>query len=161
MTKISSIEQVFVTKLQALYDVEAELTKAIPKMIKVATDESLKMGFTNHLEETKNQAKRLEEIFAKLDVKPKKMKGEGIRGIVNDASWTMTQDAEGPFMDWMIASNARYVEHYEMAGYMSAVELSLTMGDEEITDLLMETLEEEKAADNVLSEAMKENLRML
>lgn len=161
MKKINTVDDAFVTKLQALYDVERELEKALPKMAKKVKDPTLKAGLSDHLKETKNHTARLESIFELLSVKPKKLKSEGIRGIVEDASWVMKQNYSEALMDSMIAAAGRYAEHYEIGGYMGAVELSIFLGQNEITALLLETLEEEKASDQKLALALRSNLKLV
>jgi ferritin-like metal-binding protein YciE len=156
MTKINSFNKAFIIKIQSLYDIENQLVIALPKLAKYSTNPDLKEGFEMHLEETKEHIKRLEKIFEMLDEKPHKTKVEGIRGIIDDSSWIMTADVEdNNLRDVMLASSARYAEHYEMAGYMSAILEAETLKMPEAVDLLTETLEEEQVADESLAECMK------
>lgn len=162
MPKVSDTKKVFLTKIQALYDMEKELEKSLPKMEKAAHDPALKESFHKHLEETKEHSARLEDIFESLGEKPKKLKSEGIRGIIEDGKWVMQEvDAPDEIKDEMIASSARNVEHYEMAGYMSAIEEADFLELDEASELLKQTLEEEKATDEVLSSAMKESMELM
>ena len=161
MTKINTVGEAFVTKVQALYDIEKELEKALPKMAKRVTDPILKEGLKEHIEETKNHTSRLLSIFGILDIKPKKLKSQGIRGIIADTTWVMSQDYPEALMDSMIAASGRYAEHYEIGGYMGAVELSMFLDQPEITNFLLETLEEEKVADQKLGEAMRSNMKFV
>lgn len=140
-------------KIAALYDIEQVLVRALPKMAKVATDIDVKNGFTNHLEETKEHVKRLEKIFKLLDAKPKKLKCEGIRGIVLDGEWSIEHLEKGTVLDVALIRAAEYAEHYEMAGYIAAIDWAKTLGLTEVVDLLKQTLEEEKTADDTLRKA--------
>jgi len=158
MKKISSIEQAFLIKIQALYDIEKQLEKALPKLVKASTDSELKKGLRDHLEETKNHSKRLEEIFSMLNSEPKKLISEGIRGIIEDVNWVAKVEGLSSVKDSMIASSARYAEHYEMAGYMSAILQAELLGMGEAVKLLSQTLEEEENADKSLESAMKKSL---
>lgn len=158
MEKITDTMRALEMKLQALYDIEHEIEKALPKMEKAASDEVLKEGFRVHLDETKEQSKRLEKAFRILGFDVKKTKCEGIRGIVADASAVMKVDASAPIKDAMLAASARYVEHYEMAGYLSAIAEATYLGADEVVDLLRETLREEEATDAKLDTAMSDCL---
>src|SRR4051812_43215246 len=86
-SSLVTLQDLFIIKLKSLYDVELQLIKALPKMAKNATNPDLKTGFLEHLEETKNHVKRLEDIFKTIDEKVGKTKTEAIRGLVTDAEW--------------------------------------------------------------------------
>ena len=154
--KVKDMEKAFELKLQALYDIEKQIEKALPKMAKVASSESLKEGFTMHLKETKEQLKRLEKAFELLGVAPKKLRSEGIRGIIVDGEWVMEVEGPDEIKDSMLASAARYVEHYEMAGYLSACAHAKVLGLSKIEALLTESLGEEEATDKKLEKAMQD-----
>ncbi len=158
MAKINTLQDSFLAKLQALYDIENEIIKALPKMVEAASDPELKDALSSHLEETKEQAHRLEQAFEMLEEKPKKLKAEGVRGIIEDGKWVMDADAPDALKDAMLASAARYVEHYEMAGYMSAIEEASLLGYDDIAELLSDSLSEENAADDKLVSVMKDSM---
>ena len=160
MAKVTTSSKAFLIKIQALYDIEKQLEKALPKMEKAATDPELKAGFKLHLKETKEHAKRLEKIFRMLDNKPRKTKSEGIRGIIADGEWVADVDAPEELADSMLASAARYAEHYEMAGYMSAIEEAKLLDLTEAETLLSETLAEEEKTDATLAVAMRKGLKL-
>jgi ferritin-like metal-binding protein YciE len=155
-----ALHGLFITKLHALYDMENEIVKALPKMAKKATDPELKEGFEQHLEETKNQVKRLEKAFSLLGEKAKKLKGEAIRGMVEDTSWGMTHIKGSEALDANLIAAAQYVEHYEIAGYGSAIEWAKEMGHTEVAELLEATLEEEKATDEKLDHLAKSKINV-
>ena len=160
MTKIIDGTKAFFIKIQSLYDIEKQLEKALPKLAKASTDPELIEGFLAHLEETKVHSERLEKIFEMLDVSPKKMKCEGIRGIVEDGVWVTEVDAPESLKDSMIAGAARYAEHYEMAGYISAIEEAAALGLDDAVELLTLTLTEEQQADKTLQRAQKKGLAL-
>lgn len=145
-----TMRDLLVQKVQALYDIENEIVKALPKMEKKAEDSKLKTAFRTHLQETQGHVKRLEQAFNILGEKPKKLKCEGIRGIIEDGAWVM-QNVPQPALDANLIAAAQYVEHYEMAGYGSAAKWAELLGEEDIKDLLGQTLEEEQAADEKLT----------
>ena len=149
--KTKNLEEAFLVKIQALYDIETQLVKALPKMAKKASNEELRNALVDHLEETKEHVARLEEVFKAKDLKPKKVKVEAIRGLIADAEWTMSNSGSDEVRDASIIAAAQYVEHYEIAGYGAAVEWAKVLGDQDAEELLSVTLEEEKTADEKLS----------
>ncbi len=139
-------------KLKALYDTELQLAKALPKMAKKATDPELSAGFEDHLAETEEHVRRLEDIFERLGEKASKTKVEAIRGMIADADWLMKNIKDAEALDASLIAAGQYAEHYEMAGYGAAKEWAKLLGLNEIEDILNETLKEEKAADAKLNE---------
>lgn len=156
--KIDNLHSAFITKLRSLYDIERELTKALPKMSKKATDPELKKGFANHALETKTHLERLENAFELLGQKPKKKKSEAIRGLVADAEWVMKNAENSETRDAMMIAAAQYVEHYEIAGYGTAVTWAKLMKHTEVAGLLAETLKEEEMTDKKLNMVAKEKI---
>ncbi len=148
-----NLNDLLITKVSALYDVENNLIKALPKMAEAATDPDLIAGFEEHLEETKNQVGRLEEIFALLDADPEKIKVEAIRGLIADGEWVIKNVHGDEARDANLIRVAQYIEHYEIAGYRGAIAWAKTLGKDDVADLLEETLEEEVMADEKLDEA--------
>jgi len=147
-----SLQDLLLLKLKALYDIETQIVKALPKMIKKTDDEDLRTAFEEHLQETEVHVARLEEAFALMDIKPAKTKVEAIRGLVNDVEWVMKNVSGPEALDAHIIAAAQYIEHYEIAGYATASEWANLLGMEEISNLLISTLEEERAASQKLSE---------
>jgi ferritin-like metal-binding protein YciE len=158
MKKINDLQEAFVLKIQALYDIEKQLEKALPKLAKASSDQELKEGFMNHFGETQDHSQRLEQIFSLLGTSPKKLRCEGIRGIIEDGEWVTKVTAPETLKDAMIAGAARHAEHYEMSAYLGAIEEAQALGLEEAAELLRNTLEEEESADRTLSEAVKKSL---
>ncbi len=158
---IEGLPELFLLKIKALYDIESQLIKALPKMAKNSADPQLKAGFKEHLEETKQHAKRLEQIFATLKMKPQKTKVEAIAGLIKDAEWLIKNVKGKQALDASLIAAAQYVEHYEMAGYGTAKEWALLLGNERAAELLEETLAEEKGADEKLNSLAKSKINKL
>ncbi len=148
----SQLMKLFEDELKDIYWAEKALTKAIPKMIKNATSEELIEALDNHLAETEEQITRLEQIFEILGKKATAKKCEAMEGLIKEAGTIMESCEEGAMCDAGIISAAQKVEHYEIASYGTLRQFAETLGLTEIESLLEATLEEEKAADEKLSE---------
>lgn len=146
-----TLQTLYLSELKDLYNAEQQLVKALPKMAKNAESQPLRESFSNHLEETKNQVTRLEQIFASLGESPKGKKCVGMEGIVEEGAETM-EDYEGAVLDAALISAAQRVEHYEIAAYGSVCAYAELLERSEDLGLLKETLEEEKQADEKLTE---------
>jgi ferritin-like metal-binding protein YciE len=157
----NTLLELLTIKMQALYDIELQLTKALPDMAEAANDNNLKEAFEMHLEETENHVSRLEQGFLLLSVKPKKLKVEAIRGLIDDGKWVIKQKMSGEAIDAMLVGAASAVEHYEMAGYLSAKRWADEIGKSELSDLFQQTLEEEIQADKKLSNLAETTLDSL
>lgn len=148
----SQLMSLFEDELKDIYWAEKALVKAIPKMIEKATSEELIDGLTDHLEETEMHVERLEEVFEAIDQKPEAVKCEAMAGLVKEAEQIMDECEEGAMRDAGIISAAQKVEHYEIATYGTLAQFAKTLGLSDVVDLLEATLEEEKTADQKLSE---------
>ena len=146
------LREFFIDGLKDIYWAEKALTKAIPKMIKNATSEELVEALTNHLEETKGQVTRLEEVFGSVDEKPVAKKCDAMEGLIKEAGGIMEETEEGPMRDAGIIAAGQKVEHYEIATYGTLAAYAGLLGFDEAQGLLEETLAEEKAADEKLTE---------
>lgn len=149
--KMESLQDLLVDELKDLYSAENQILKALPKMIKTASSQELKSGFEQHLKETEEQVRRLEQIFQELEVSPKGKKCKGMEGIIEDGKDIMEQDAEPEVMDAGLISAAQHVEHYEIAGYGCARTWAQLLGHNNFVQLLQQTLDEEKATDEKLN----------
>ena len=116
-----------------------------------ATSEELQKGFAKHLEETNRHVERLEKAFESIDAKPKRMTCEGMKGLLKEGDKAMKESEKGSVMDAAMIAAAQRVEHYEMAGYGTAVEYANLMEHTEAAELLSQTLEEERMTDEKLS----------
>ena len=150
--KLNTIEDLFHHELKDLYSAENQLVKALPKMAKAATNEELKAGFEEHLEQTKGHVERLDRIAEQLGVKLTGHKCKAMEGLIEEGAELIEEDAEDSVRDAGLIGAAQRVEHYEMAGYGTARALAQRLGHEDIADLLEQTLEEERATDEKLTD---------
>jgi ferritin-like metal-binding protein YciE len=151
MADAGTLHDAFVDELRDTYDAEKQLTKALPRMVMAASSPELQAAFASHLEETREQVTRLEEVFASLDEKVRGKHCDGIAGIIEEGKSIMEEDFDETTMDACLIAAGQRAEHYEMAAYGTLVAWSQAMGHTEAAKLLQQTLEEEKAADKKLS----------
>lgn len=149
---LESLADLFLDELKDIYNAEKQLTKALPKMAKAASSEELQAAITKHLEETEGQIERLEQVF-KLLGKPARGKTcKAMAGLVEEGKELMEEDAEPSTMDAALICASQKVEHYEIATYGTLITWSKILGHEAtVTDLLKQTLAEEKQTDKNLS----------
>ena len=147
------LKELFIEELRDIYWAEKHLTKALPKMKKSSTSEELANAFDEHLVVTEEQIGRVEQVFELLDMTPRAKKCEAMDGLVKEAQRVIEDLPKGSaVIDAGLIISAQKVEHYEIAAYGSLVQLAKTMGENEIADLLQQTLDEEKEADRLLTE---------
>jgi len=155
---IETFDDLFLHQLQDVYYAENQITKALPKMVEKATDPALKAGFEQHLEETRGQIARLEQIFEKLSEKPKAVTCPAIDGIIKEANETAGEIADKAVLDAALIAAAQAVEHYEITRYGTLVTWADQLGKTDIADLLQATLEEEYATDDKLTAMAKSTI---
>src|SRR5205823_3118770 len=139
-------------QLRDLYNAENQLVKALPKMAKAATDDQLKSAFEDHLDQTRTHVERLEQIFDKLGTKASGKKCKAMEGLIAEGKEAMDEDATPEVMDASLIAAAQRVEHYEIAGYGTVRAYAELLGENEAANLLQQTLDEEKEADQTLNE---------
>jgi len=138
--------------IKDLYSAEKQLTKAIPKMAKGSHDAALAAAFKNHLKETERQMARLEEAGTLLDIKPSGKKCEGMEGVIKEGAEALAEGGDDTILDLKIIGAGSRVEHYEMAGYLTAISLAQRIGAHEVVGLLQQSLKEEQVAEQTLRE---------
>jgi ferritin-like metal-binding protein YciE len=148
---LDSLNALFLDELKDLYSAENQLVKAIPKMAKAVSSPDLRSGFEEHLEQTKNHVKRLEQIIGALGGSPKGKKCKAMEGLIEEGKELMGEDAEPSVMDAALIAAAQKVEHYEIASYGTARTWAELLGQSKAVRLLQQTLDEEKATDEKLS----------
>lgn len=149
---IKTLEDLFIHDLSDVYSAEKQITRALPKMARAATDEKLVAAFKQHLEETQGQIERLDQLVEITDgVKIKRMKCHALEGLVEEAQEIIDSVEAGPVRDAGLIGAAQKVEHYEIATYGTLVALATKLGYKEAAQLLAETLEEEKTTDQKLT----------
>lgn len=152
---VETIDDLLLDELKDLYSAEKQITKALPKMVKAASSPDLKQAFESHLEETKNQVQRLEQIFQTLGKKGTGKTCEGMKGVLLEGSEVIEDVEKGPVRDAGLIAAAQRVEHYEMAGYGSVRAFAQMLGNSEMVQHLDATLSEEKAANSKLTQISK------
>jgi ferritin-like metal-binding protein YciE len=149
----SQLEKFFVDALKDIYWAEKHLTKALPKMQKAATSEELQQAIEDHLNQTKEHINRLEQVFDQLGEKAQAKKCEAMEGLTKEGDTVVEETEDGTSTrDVGIIVSAQKVEHYEISAYGSLITIAKTMGQDEIADILSQTLEEEKETDQLLSQ---------
>jgi len=147
----SKLMKLFEDSLKDIYWAEKALTKAIPKMVKKATSGELKAALENHLQETEEQVKKVEQVFEMIGKKAVAKKCEAMAGLVKEAEEIMEETEEGAMRDAGIIAAGQKVEHYEIATYGTLKTYARILGLEDAATILEEILEEEKNADQTLT----------
>lgn len=148
--QLENLNDVFHHELQDLYSAEKQLVTALPKMAKAASSKELVAAFKQHLDVTKEQVKRLETIASELDLDVKGEKCEGMEGLIEEGASLIEDNEAGPALDAALIAAAQRIEHYEMAGYGSAVAFAKELGHSRAAEQLQQTLDEEGRADKEL-----------
>ena len=151
MAEAGTLHDAFVDELRDTYDAEKQLTKALPKLAKAASNPGLRRAFESHLQETQGHVDRLEKVFASLDERVRGKHCDGIAGIIEEGKAIMEEDFEETTMDACLIAAGQRAEHYEMAAYGTLIAWAQAMGHTEAARLLQQNLNEEKAADKKLS----------
>ncbi len=149
--KLDSLENLFLHEIRDLLSAEKQLLKALPKMAKAAASEKLREAIESHLEETKVQVERLEQIFEEMGKSPRGPQCKAMAGLVEEAQELIDEEGEDAVKDAALIGSAQRVEHYEMAGYGCARTYAEMLGLTSAAELLQQTLDEEKAADEKLN----------
>ncbi|HEX6617389.1 MAG TPA: ferritin-like domain-containing protein [Gemmatimonadales bacterium] len=148
---IKTLDDLFVHTLKDVYYAEQQITKALPKMSKKVTDPQLKQAFETHLQETRNQITRLEQVFKQHGEEVKAVDCPAIDGIIDEANAIMGDASDNEVLDAAALAAAQAVEHYEIARYGTLAAWARQLGRRDSATLLEQTLEEEKAADQKLT----------
>lgn len=153
---VATLQELFVDELKDLYSAEKQIVRALPKIAKAVSSNELQQALLQHLEETKGQVTRLEQI---AELVGKKLTGKtcaGMKGVLEEGSEVLEETEKGAVRDAALISACQRVEHYEMAGYGAARQFAKLLGMADAANLLDETLEEEKAADKKLNGVSKQ-----
>jgi len=148
---LNSLRDLFLDELRDLYDAETQITEALPKLIERATYPELKSALKEHLEVTRQQVGRLEQIFGRLGEKATGETCKGMKGLIKEGDDMAGRDGAPSVIDAAIISAAQRVEHYEIAGYGTVRTYAELLGESEFANLLQQTLDEEKQADLTLN----------
>lgn len=151
MKKHENIRDLFVSELQDVYNAEEQIVKALPTVIKAVECEDLREAFENHLEETKGQVERLNEIFSLIEEKQGKKTCKAMKGLIDECSEAIDEFPKSSLRDAAIIAKAQRIEHYEIAAYGTLRTFAKQLELKEVVKLLKETLDEEGNADKSLT----------
>lgn len=152
MPSVKTLEDLFIHELSDIYSAEKQITRALPKMARAATDKNLKAAFEAHLEETRGQIERIDQLVELTEgVRIRRMKCHALEGLVEEAQEIIESVEAGTLRDEGLIGAAQKVEHYEIASYGTLRTLALKLGYKDAAKLLEETLNEEKATDTKLT----------
>ena len=149
---MKTIKELFLNDLADIYDAEQRIAKALPNMAKAASSEELKAAILNHLEQTEGHVAKVEQVFECFDEKAKRKTCKGTIGLLEEGTEAAETFKGSPAIDAALIAAAQKVEHYEMASYGCLHEWAGLLGNVEACDLLQEILDEERAADETLTE---------
>ncbi len=148
---LATMHDLMIAELKDIYSAETQLVKALPKMARGSVTPTLRRAFEDHLDQTNEHVARLEKIFAILGVSPRGTKCKGMEGLIEEGGEMLDEEGNETVRDAGIIAAAQRVEHYEIAAYGSTLAFATLMGHTDIAELLEQTLQEEKAADELLS----------
>ena len=150
--EMNPLEELLVDELKDLYSAENQIIKALPRMAKAATSPELRRAFERHLEETRRQVERLDQIGEELEMKMTGKKCKGMEGLIAEGKELMEEDLEEDALDAGLIGAAQKVEHYEIAAYGTARTHAEMLGFRKVAKLLQQTLNEEGATDKKLTQ---------
>jgi len=151
MAQVDSLTTLFEEELRDIYDAEKQLTKALPKMAKKATDESLQDAFNEHLRQTEMHVDRLEQVFDLIERPARAKKCEGMKHLIGEGEEMIKEAEDDATRDALMIAAAQKVEHYEIASYGTLKTWAGLLGHDDVVSLLDETLDEEKETDQKLT----------
>jgi ferritin-like metal-binding protein YciE len=152
MAGMNTLKDLFEDELRDVYDAEKRVLKSLPRMAKAVSNEQLREALTTHVEETRGQIERLEQVFASIDAKPRGKRCMGMEGILSEGAALMEEDGEESVLDAGFIAASQRVEHYEITAYGTLMAWAKVLGLDEALQLLQENEQEEKAADQKLSQ---------
>lgn len=150
--RLKDLHSLFIHELKDLYSAEKQLTKALPKMAKAATNAELRHAFEQHLHETETQIERLNSVFDELDTNPRGLKCAAMEGLIEEAKDLLEEDIEPHVLDAALICAVQRVAHYEIAGYGCARSLAQQLGMNALASELQTTLNEEKKTNERLNQ---------
>jgi ferritin-like metal-binding protein YciE len=155
----SEVRELLADQIRDAYSAEKQALRCMQKVLKKASSPVLRDGIQLHIEQTQTQIERVEQVLEKLEVRPGRKVCEAMRGLVEEAQHEIDdQDAKGPILDLVIVAGMQRIEHYEIAAYGTDIALAKALGEQEIVQLLSETLEEEKMTDMKLTEVTEQSI---
>jgi ferritin-like metal-binding protein YciE len=159
MSEKKTIKSLLAEELKDLYSAEKQLTKALPKLVRGSNDPDLKEAFSVHLRETQEHVTRLEEAAGLLALKPAGKKCMGMEGLIKEGAEALQEDGDDTVLDLGLIGAGSRVEHYEIAAYLTAIDLAERIGATDVASLLKISLDEEQGAEKKLRTLAAELLR--
>jgi ferritin-like metal-binding protein YciE len=156
--EMKNLEDLMVEELKDLYSAERQVSRALPKMIDDAESSDLRQAFETHLEQTQGQVRRLEEVFDTLDVTDREKHCKGMEAIIHEGEEMIKEASNSGIRDAALIAAAQHVEHYEMAGYGTAISYAHQLDHHDVAEQLQTTLREEKETDLLLSKLAEDNI---
>lgn len=150
--KVNNLHDLLEIKVSIIYDMEKQITKLLPKVIKKITSPELRKLIQSHLQEAEEEQKKIEKIFNKLHMRRKRIQSAGIKGMIEDVEWVLKTDMSNETRDAALISSLQYIEHYEVAAYGTARSWAEEMNHNEAAKLFSKTAKEEGMADKHLTE---------
>lgn len=160
MSSLQNLEDLFEHQLKDIYSAERQVKSAIPKMINSANSKKLKQAMQDHLSETENQLERLQSIGKELDISLTGETCKGMKGLISETKAFLSEEAESNVRNAGLVANAQRIEHYEIAAYGTVVEYAKVLGYREAARLLEQSLQEERNADEKLTDLAVEMMNM-
>ena len=158
--QMKSLRELYVEELKDLYSAENQILKALPKMMRAASDRDLQRAFSQHEKQTRRQVKRLDRIFRQLGESPRGKKCKGMEGLLEEGQELIQERPEPEVLDAGLIAAAQRVEHYEIAGYGTVRTYARQLGEEEHASLLQETLDEEGETDKLLTQLAEGSINL-
>jgi len=149
---MKTLKDLFEHEIKDIYSAEKQLTEALPKMVKAATDSKLKDAFSGHLEETKKQFEEIQAICEELDIKPTSTKCKAMAGLIKECEGMIKEDGDADVKDAGLIACAQRVEHYEISAYGTSVRFAKELGHDKIAKQLQTILDQEYNADQKLDD---------
>jgi ferritin-like metal-binding protein YciE len=150
--KITTFDELFQTGLAEIYDAEQQLVEALPKLAQACSSPQLRQAFEQHLQETRGHVQRLEQVYSKLGLRPERITNTILQAMTQDAEKKIRMIEASPVRDAALTVCGNKVEHFEIGSYGSLRSFAELMGQKEIIPLLEQTLQEEKKADQLLTQ---------
>lgn len=158
MAKMNSLDDLFVHELRDMYNAEKQITAALPRMAKATEAPELKKAFETHLAETEKQIERLEKCFELLGIPARGKKCEGMAGIIEEGKSVLEMEGDANVIDAALIASAQKVEHYEIASYGCLATYAEMLGYDQVKKLLGQTLAEEEATDEKLTQLAERHI---
>ena len=158
--ELNTLQDLFLDMLKDTYDAEHQITKALPKMAKAAKNPELKQGFEQHLKQTEEHIKRLEQVFESMGKKATRKTCAGMKGLIEEGSELIKEDTEPEVLDAGLIAAAQKVEHYEISAYGTLSAYAKQLGQNNAIKLFQQTLDEEKMTDEKLTQIAESSVNI-